>query len=78
MIWHGEDDQPAEACWLACVGGALPSCVCSAGTIKTLLTPNDMRSLLASWRDAGTLSTSELHDPLQEVDVACGCWEGAP
>lgn len=73
VVRHGEDDdQPAGACWLAVLAGAPPSCVCSAGTIETLLTPDYMRALLAAWRDGGSLSTTELHARLREVDAACG------
>ena len=43
-----------------------------------MLTPKYMRPLLATRRDAGTLSTSELRDQLQKVDAACGHWEAAP
>ena len=78
VVRHGkEDDQPAGACWLASLGGAPPSCVCSAGTIETLLTPDYMRALLAAWRDGGSLSASELHARLWEVNAACSPQEGA-
>lgn len=78
-VRHGEDnDQPAGACWLARVGGAPPSCVCSAGTIETLLTPDYMRGLLVAWHDGGSLSAGELRGRLREVDAACGSREAAP
>lgn len=77
VVRHGEDDdQPAGACWLAVVDGA-SSCMCSAGTIETLLTPDYMRALLAAWRDGGSLTTTELHARLREVDAACGQGEAA-
>lgn len=66
-----DDDQPAAACWLASGGGAAPFCVCSVGTAEDLLTPDFTRALLTAWRDAGSLSTSELYERLQEVDAAC-------
>jgi hypothetical protein len=75
---HGEDDQPAGACWLASVGGAPASCVCSAGSIEDLMTPDFMRGLLTSWRDAGMLTTGERLVRLHEVDAACGPREVAP
>lgn len=78
-VRHGEDDdQPAGACWIARVGGAPPSCVCSTGAIETLLTPDYMRGLLVAWRDAGRLSNGELRGRLREVDVACGRGEPTP
>jgi hypothetical protein len=69
---HGEDDnQPAGACWLASVGGAVGPCLCSAGSVEDLLTPDFMRVLLTSWRDAELLTTSEWRERLAEVDAAC-------
>jgi hypothetical protein len=79
MFSHGEDDdQPAGACWLASVGGAPASCVCSAGFVEDLMTPDFMRGLLTSWRDAGVLTTGEWRVRLHEVDAACGPREVAP
>ncbi len=79
VVSHGEDDdQPAGACWLASVGGAPPSCLCSAGSVEDLLTPDFMHALLTAWRDVGSLSTSELHGRLQEVDAACDRREATP
>ena len=76
---HGEDDdQPAGACWLASVGAAPASCLCSAGSVEDLMTPDFMRSLLTSWRDAGVLTTGEWRVRLHEVDAACGPREDAP
>jgi hypothetical protein len=76
---HGEDDdQPAGACWLASGGGAPASCLCSAGSIEDLMTPDFMRGLLTSWRDAGVLTTGEWQVRLHEVDAACGPREVAP
>jgi hypothetical protein len=79
MFSHGEDDdQPAGACWLASVGGAPASCQCSAGFVEDLMTPDFMRGLLTSWRDAGVLTTGEWRVRLHEVDAACGPREVAP
>ena len=76
---HGEDDdQPAGVCWLASVGGAPASCLCSAGFVEDLMTPDFMRDLLTSWRDAGVLTTGEWRVRLHEVDAACGPHEAAP
>jgi hypothetical protein len=76
---HGEDDdQPAGACWLASVGGAPASCLCSAGSVEDLMTPDFMRGLLTSWRDAGLQTTGEWRVRLHEVDAACGFREVAP
>jgi hypothetical protein len=76
---HGEDDdQPAGACWLASVGGAPASCLCSAGFVEDLMTPDFMRGLLTSWRDEGVLTTGEWRVRLHEVDTACGPREVAP
>jgi hypothetical protein len=76
---HGEDDdQPAGACWLASVGGAPASCLCSAGSIEDVMTPDFMRGLLTSWRDAGILTAGEWRVRLHEVDAACGPREDAP
>ncbi len=75
---HGEDDdQPAGACWLASVG-APASCLCSAGSVEDLITPDFMRSLLTNWRDVGLLTTGELRTRLDEVDAACGPRAVAP
>jgi len=76
---HGEDDdQPAGACWLASAGGTQRSCLCSAGSVEDLLTPDFMRVLLTSWRDTGRLTTGEWRERLQEVDAACGSQRVAP
>jgi hypothetical protein len=72
LFAHGDDDNlPAGACWLAPVGGALGPCLCSAGSVEDLLTPDFMRVLLTSWRDAELLTTSEWQERLAEVDAAC-------
>lgn len=72
LFSHGEDDNPpAGACWLASGGGALGPCLCSAGSVEDLLTPDFMRVLLTSWRDADLLTTSEWQERLEEVDAAC-------
>jgi hypothetical protein len=72
MFSHEEDDnQPAGACWLASVGGAVGPCLCSAGSVEDLLTPDFMRVLLTSWRDAELLTTSEWQGRLAEMDAAC-------
>jgi hypothetical protein len=72
MFSHGEDDdQPAGACWLPSVGGAVGPCLCSAGSVEDLLTPDFMRVLLTSWRDAELLTAREWRERLAEVDAAC-------
>lgn len=63
-----EDDQPAAACWVASAG----SCLCSAGTVEDLLTPDFMRFLLTNWRDAGQLTTRDWRERMRELDAACG------
>jgi hypothetical protein len=76
---HGEDDsQPAGACWLTSVGGAAEPCLCSAGSVEDLLTPDFMRVLLTSWRNAGLLTTSEWRERLAEVNAACRTPMAAP
>jgi hypothetical protein len=69
-----DEDQPAGACWLAGAG----SCLCSAGSIEDLLTPDFMRVLLTSWRDTGRLTAGEWRERLREVDTACGSRSVAP
>jgi hypothetical protein len=72
LFLHGEDDNlPAGACWLPSVGGAVGPCLCSAGSVEDLLTPDFMRVLLTSWRDAELLTTTEWQVRLAEVDAAC-------
>jgi hypothetical protein len=72
LFSHGEDDNPpAGACWLPSVGGALGPCLCSAGSVEDLLTPDFMRVLLTSWRDAELLTAREWRERLAEVDAAC-------
>lgn len=79
VVSHGQDDdQPAGACWHASVGGAPPSCLCSAWTVEDLLTPEFLRTLLMAWHDAGSLSAGELHERLQEVDATCGPRDAMP
>jgi hypothetical protein len=79
MFSHGEDDdQPAGACWLTSIGGGPALCLCSAGSVEDLLTPDFMRVLLTSWRDAGRLTTGEWRERLQEVDAACRPGRVAP
>ncbi|GAC1343432.1 MAG: hypothetical protein NVSMB18_19230 [Acetobacteraceae bacterium] len=71
-VSHGEtDDQPAGACWLAHAGSVREVCLCSAGSVEDLLTPDFMRVLLASWRDAGQLTAGEWYGRMWEVDAAC-------
>jgi len=69
-----DEDQPAVACWLAGAG----SCLCSAGSVEDLLTPDFLRVLLTSWRDTGSLTTSEWRERLREVDAACGSHGAVP
>jgi hypothetical protein len=66
-FWLVEEEDQAS-CWVAGAG----SCLCSAGAVEDLLTPDFMRLLLTSWRDAGHLTTREWRERLREVDAACG------
>jgi hypothetical protein len=69
-----EDGQLAAACWVASAG----SCVCSAGAVEDLLTPDFMRVLLTNWRDAGRLTTREWRERVRELDAACGSQSVTP
>ena len=60
------------------MGGLQPTCVCSAGTVEDLLTPDFMRAVLVTWHDAGSLTAGELRERLQEVDAACGQPQAVP
>jgi hypothetical protein len=69
-----EDEEPTAACWVASAG----SCLCSAGTIEDLMTPDFMRVLLTIWRDSGHLTTIQWQERLREIDAACESWSAGP